>query len=370
MTHLFVGTTKGLFVLHSEDRITWNFSGPFCDGAPVNHVDADAISGQVWAVGGGDWDGAKVWCGDLSDGTWRATLLANGQMDEWLKNDPEFAEELGQAPNPDAPFKGQIDAMWSIKKVGGSLYAGTKPAMLLRSDDDGATWSKVSALTDQPGAENWNPGGAGLTLHTIVSDPSDADKIWVGISAAGVFATEDAGATWEQRIRRANDDDGTVGSCVHNMVRANEDADILYQQNHHGVFRSHDGGRSWVDITAGLPSSFGFPIAVHPTDSKKIWVLPLNGDSQGRYPPDASAAVWHSQDAGDSWVKQQSGLPAENCYFTVLRQAMSMDAETAPGLYFGTNSGSVFATLDEGKTWTEIASHLPTVLCVEAFTLG
>ncbi|MEO1197724.1 MAG: hypothetical protein AAFX39_00620 [Pseudomonadota bacterium] len=215
-------------------------------------------------------------------------------------------------------------------------------------------------------------------MHTIVSDHADPAKLWVGISAAGVFATEDAGQTWERRNRRSNTSanvragqdhsDAEVGLCVHNMVRAavpKSDGDLLYQQNHHGVFRSADGGRSWSEITAGLPSTFGFPIAVHPDDPKTIWVVPLNGDSLGRYPPDAAAAVWRSRDGGETWQAARTGLPQENCFFTVLRQAMAVDHGNPVGVYFGTNSGSIFASADEGESWQEIARHLPTILSVE-----
>jgi hypothetical protein len=153
-------------------------------------------------------------------------------------------------------------------------------------------------------------------------------------------------------------------------VRAPGAPDRLYQQNHQGVFTSPDGGRSWQEITAGLPSSFGFPIAVHPREAATAWVIPLNGDSIGRYPPGASAAVWKTSDGGASWAKQQAGLPAENCYFTVLRQAMATDAADPAGVYFGTNSGSVFMSRDEGESWDEIARHLPTVLCVEVMGRG
>jgi photosystem II stability/assembly factor-like uncharacterized protein len=149
------------------------------------------------------------------------------------------------------------------------------------------------------------------------------------------------------------------------MMRAPGDGDLLYQQNHHGVWRSANGGRSWDDISAGLPSTFGFPIRVHPRDPDTIWTLPLNGDMAGRFPPDAAAAVWRSRDGGETWEARRDGLPQTACYFTVLRQAMAGDERDPAGLYFGTNSGSVFASRDEGETWDEVARHLPTILSVE-----
>jgi photosystem II stability/assembly factor-like uncharacterized protein len=297
-------------------------------------------------------------------------------MDDWAANDADFAKMIGWTDEP-LPFGDSFSQIWSLGQADGTLYAGTKPASLLSSRDGGQTWDKIESLTDHPSAESWNPGAAGLVLHTIVSDPSNPKKVWLGISAAGVFATEDGGATWERRNRLSNTAagdrhdhpaaprDGETGHCVHNMMLAPGTKDLLYQQNHHGVWRSADGGRSWDDITEGLPSTFGFPIRVHPRDPDTIWTIPLNGDSIGRYPPDAAAAVWRSRDGGKNWQAMREGLPQESCFFTVLRQAMAGDAREPAGVYFGTNSGSVFASLDEGDSWHEIARHLPTILAVE-----
>ncbi len=380
---VLAGTSKGLFLLRSDGaRRDWRVEGPLCDGWAINHAIGDGTRGALWAAGGGAFFGAGVWRSLDNGATWDSALLADGQMAEWIRNDPDTAAFFGKAPQPPAPFTGEVEALWSLGRAAdGTLYAGGKPAMLYASRDDGASWAPVTGLNAYPGREGWTPGAVGLTLHSIVPAP-DPERLWLGISAAGVFATEDGGATFERRNRLSNagacqhahhpaaPGGGETGLCVHNMVRADAGGDLLYQQNHHGVFRSRNGGRSWDDITAGLPSTFGFPIAVHPDKPDTLWTLPLNGDMDGRFPPGAAAAVWRSRDGGDSWEACRSGLPQTACYFTVLRQAMAVDRAETPGVYFGTNSGSVFASLDEGDSWTEIARHLPTVLSVEVMVAG
>lgn len=350
---LLVGTTKGLFILRDTGaRQGWQVTGPFCDGMGINHATNDPQTGDIWAVGGGGWFPATVW--RCRDGVWSSST---------------------------AGFDTDVQSVWSILHDGDRLLAGTKPAALYESRDGGATWQKLPALNEIPGAEAWQPGAAGLTLHTILSDGKGG--LWVGISAAGVFFSPDGGKSWQQRNRRGNRPgpagslprdwgDGVefraedqIFSCVHNMSFGAEPG-LIYMQNHQGVYRTRDGGLIWEEITEGLPSTFGFPIAAHPRDPGRIWTFPLNGDSQGRYPDGAAAAVWSSGDGGETWQAKRTGLPQEACFFTVLRQAMSVDRHTPAGVYFGTNSGSIFATRDEGESWTEIARHLPTVLAVEA----
>ena len=352
---VLLGTKKGAFILESDrERRAWDLRGPFCEHWPMNHVKADPATGTIYGGGGNEWFGPAVWKSeDLGE--------------SWTHSSEGLAYETGAAP---------IKSVWSVAPCGSCLYAGVEPAGLFRSDDGGQSWRHIAGLQQHPTRPHWQPGGAGLILHSLVPHPTDPRQIWIGISAAGVFHTADGGETWEPRNTGTRCDFlpeeqryPEFGQCVHNLVMAPGMPDRLYQQNHCGMYRSDDGGRHWQSIEAGLPSSFGFPAAAHPVDPATLFLLPLNGDVKGRYCPDGKAAVWRTRDQGMSWQALREGLPQKNVFFGVLRQAMATDRLTPAGVYFGTTGGALYASADEGEGWRRIAEHLPAILSVETLVV-
>ncbi len=352
---VLLGTKKGAFILDSDvNRRSWELRGPFCETWPMNHVIADPAAGTIYAGGGNEWFGPAVW---------KSTDLGA----TWSHSSEGMAYPAGETP---------IKSVWSVAPASGCLYAGVEPAGLFRSDDEGRSWQHVEGLQRHATRPHWQPGGAGLILHSLVPHPDDARQLWVGISAAGVFHTADGGETWEARNRGTRADynpDGEkypeFGQCVHCLVMAPGLPDRLYQQNHCGMYRSDDGGRQWQSIEAGLPSTFGFPAASHPRDPATLFLVPLNGDVAGRFVPGGKAAVWRTRDRGETWQKLDRGLPDGHVFFGVLRQAMATDRLDPAGVYFGTSTGAVFASGDEGDSWTCLAEHLPTILSVETLVV-
>ncbi|MFC7398286.1 WD40/YVTN/BNR-like repeat-containing protein [Chelatococcus sp. GCM10030263] len=352
---VLIGTKKGAFILESDaERRGWDLRGPFCETWPIQHVVADPATGRIFGAGGNPWFGPAVWRSDDFGATW--THSSEG-----------LAYATGEQP---------VKAVWSLAAGHGRLYAGVEPAGLFRSDDGGLTWTHLEGLQKHPSRPEWNEGGAGLILHSLVLHPEDERQIWVGISAAGVFQTSDGGETWEARNRGTRADfmpeDQRYpehGQCVHCLVMAPGKPNRLYQQNHCGMYRSDNGGRSWQSIEAGLPSSFGFPAAVHPRDPERLYLIPLNGDIAGRYMPEAKAAVWCTGDGGETWGDRREGLPQQSAFFGVLRQALATDSLEPAGVYFGTGSGSLYASTNEGESWTCVAQHLPTIASVETLVI-
>ncbi len=351
---ILVGTTKGAFLLSSDDRENWSIRGPLCGGWPINHVVGDVATGTIYGAGGNEWFGPAVW---------KSTDLGK----TWTHSSQGLAYAEGEQP---------IKSVWSLAPRNGDLYAGVEPAGLFRSGDHGETWEHINGLRDHPSRAKWQPGGGGLILHSIVPHPQDDQQIHVAISTAGVFHTADGGATWTPRNQGVRCDYlpedqryPEFGQCVHGLTMAPGMPERLYQQNHCGMYRSEDGGQSWQSIEAGLPSTFGFPAVAHPRDPDTLYLLPLNGDIAGRYVPDGKTAVWRTRDRGDTWQALRDGLPQHNAFLTVLRQAMAADPLEPAGIYFGTSSGALFASSDEGDHWTCIAEHLPLISSVETMVV-
>jgi hypothetical protein len=347
---LLVGTRKGLFVLDGEaDRDGWAVRGPLCEGWPIHDAIVDPKSGAILAAGGSNWYGPAVWRSEDLGETWTHSSEGLTYGDDAEK----------------------ITTIWNMAAGPDALYAGVEPAGLFRSRDDGATWEHVEGLTNHPTRPEWVPGNGGLILHSIVPHPTDTDRVWVGISSVGAFETQDGGATWETRnkgVRAGFQPDvfPEFGQCVHKLVMAADGGEHLYQQNHCGVYRSSDGGRQWEEITAGLPTEFGFPMGAHPRDPKTVWTIPLTLPEDGRLMPEGHAAVWRTNDGGDSWIRSDDGLPKHDAYVGVLREAMAVDRLDPVGVYFGTSTGQLYGSRDEGRSWSMIADNLPAIWSVEA----
>jgi photosystem II stability/assembly factor-like uncharacterized protein len=353
MTELLVGTKKGLFVLEGEPGAPYTVQARVFAGEPVEFAVRDPRSGRVFAAMTSPFYGPKI-------------MYADDPAGEWT--------QAGGVELPEGGDKA-LERIWVIApgESDDLLYAGGDPGVLFESRDGGVTWELNQALWEHPTRETWQPGGGGLCLHSIVPWPGDPDRLTVAVSAAGVWHTDDGGASWRRgngglvpRYAPEDADPDTVGLCVHHLERAQERPERLFMQFHGGVYRSDDAGESWIDIGAGLPSDFGFPMMVDPSDPDSAYVIPLSADTD-RVTPDGRVRVYETRDAGTTWAPRGDGLPQEDAYLTVLR--LAFDRETSNGsleLYFGATSGDVYGSADAGATWFSAAAHLPPVYSVNA----
>lgn len=356
---VLVGSRKGAFVLESTPaRAEWTVRGPYLAGQNVMHLAFDPRTDTMFAAVGDPWFGSRVYRSADLGHTW----------DE-PQTGPAFPAETGLT----------LEKIWNVTpgrpEEPGVVYAGVEPAALFRSSDGGGTWDFVRSLNDHPTRSTWEPGAGGLCLHTIVLDPVDLQRMYVAISSAGVFRTTDGGATWETANRGTRNnflpDQEPVypeyGQCVHKVVMNPAEPARLYQQNHCGVYRSDDGAASWVEITEGLPTDFGFGIAVHPQNPDTVWVCPSISGYE-HWVPGAEMAVYRSRDRGASWTKLTRGLP-QGAFVNVLRDAMAVDTLPTPGVYVGTNTGQLFHSADEGDSWHLAPALLPVINSVETAVL-
>jgi hypothetical protein len=299
-----------------------------------------------------------------------------------------YSDDLGRTwVEPETPaiaFPARTEAAlvraWQFVPAGdeqpGVVYAGVEPHALFRSDDGGVTFSLVEGLWDHPDRPHWMPGGGGACLHTVLIHPDDPKRLLVAMSAAGVYRSSDGGASWEAankgiKVAHVPEEESfpEFGQCVHKVARHASRPDRLFAQNHFGVYRSDNGGDEWTTIEAGLPSTFGFPVLVHPRQPDVVFGFPLVADGE-RWPPEARCRVYRSDDAGETWKPLDNGLPKEPYYAAVLRDALSSDNGEPAGIYFGTRLGEVFASTDDGESWSTLATHLPDVLSVRAAVIG
>jgi photosystem II stability/assembly factor-like uncharacterized protein len=365
---VLVGTRKGAFVLTSDGkRERWDISGPHFAGWEIYHLKGSpAEPNRIYASHSTGWFGQLIQRSDDGGRTWEP--VGNRFVYEGV---PGTHQWYDGTPHP-----------WEFKRVWhlepsltdpDLVYAGVEDAALFRTTDAGQTWQEVPGLREHGSGAHWAPGAGGLCLHTILLDPRDSARMFIAISAAGAFRTDDGGRTWRSINRGLKsegipDPDAEVGHCVHHIAMHPSRPNVLFMQKHWDVMRSVDAGESWVEVSGNLPTDFGFAIDVHAHEPDTIYVVPIKSDSE-HYPPDGKLRVYRSRSGGDEWEPLTNGLPQQDCYVNVLRDAMAVDTLDSCGVYFGTTGGQVYASPDAGETWAAIVRDLPAVLSVEVQTL-
>src|SRR5215471_13241211 len=387
---VLVGTKKGAFILNSDGkRAKWKVSGPFFAGWELYHLKGSpADPNRIYASQTSGWFGQIIQRSDDGGKTWHQPGTPPGEPTNTPDGMPKgesnkFAYDAAAKPLTTHQWYDGTQHPWEFKRVwhlepsltdADTVYAGVEDAAIFRSTDGGQNWKELSGLRGHGTGPNWQPGAGGMCLHTIILDPSNPKRIWIAISAAGAFRTDDGGGTWKPINRGLHslyipDPTAEVGHCVHHIAMNKSRPGVLFMQKHWDVMRSDDGGDSWREVSGNLPTDFGFVIDVHAHQPETVYVVPIKSDSL-HYPPDGKLRVYRSRAGGEDWEPLSNGLPQSDCYVNVLRDAMAVDSLDSCGVYFGTTGGQVYCSPDSGDSWAPIVRDLPSVVSVEVQTLS
>ena len=365
---VLVGTRKGAFVLRSDaGRKKWEVDGPFFGGWEIYHLKASPVDpDRLYASQSTSWFGQMIQCSNDGGKTW-----------EVAGNKFVYDGDAGTHTWYDGtPHPWEFKRVWHLEPSlhdPDTVYAGVEDAALFRSQDAGQNWEELPGLRRHCTGSSWQPGGGGLCLHTILLDPIDEKRMYIAISSAGAFRTDDGAETWRPinrglKSHHIPNPSAEVGHCVHRIAQHRDRPNVLFMQKHWDVMRSDNAGDSWQEISGNLPTDFGFVIDVHAHEPETVYVVPIKSDSE-HYPIDGQLRVYRSRIGGDEWEPLTNGLPQSNCYVNVLRDAMAVDSMDECGIYFGTTGGQVYASADGGDHWMPIVHDLPAVLSVEVQTL-
>ncbi|PYU33237.1 MAG: hypothetical protein DMG31_09410 [Acidobacteria bacterium] len=390
---VLVGTRKGAFVLTSDGkRERWDVSGPHFAGWEIYHVKGSpADPNRIYASQTSGWFGQIIQRSDDGGKTWIQPGTPPGEQKAAQQGPPKgesnkfvynSSPENGGRPLTTHQWYDGTQHPWEFKRVWhlepsladpDTVYAGVEDAALFRSTNGGQNWEEIAGLRGHGTGPRWQPGAGGMCLHTIVLDPSNAKRMFIAISAAGSFRTDDGGKTWRPINRGLKsqylpDPAAEIGHCVHRIAAHKSRPNVLFMQKHWDVMRSDDGGDSWREVSGNLPSDFGFVVDVHAHEPETIYVVPIKSDSE-HFPPEGKLRVYRSRTGGNEWEALTKGLPQSDCYVNVLRDAMAIDSLDACGVYFGTTGGQVYASRDAGNNWAPIVRDLPAVYSVEVQTL-
>jgi len=389
---VLVGTRKGGFILSSDGkRKQWDVSGPHFGGWEIYHIKGSPVDpNRLYASQSTGWFGQIIQRSDDGGKTWHQPGTPAGEPTTTPEGMPKgesnkfVYETSGEAGQPlgthlwydGTPHPWEFKRVWHLEPSltdPDSVYAGVEDAALFRSSDGAKNWQELPGMRGHGSGSRWQPGAGGMCLHTIILDLSDAGRIFIAISAAGAFRTNDAGETWRPINRGLHsqylpDPTAEVGHCVHRIAMHRSRPDVLFMQKHWDVLRSDDAGDTWQEVSGNLPSDFGFVIDVHAHEPNTIYVVPIKSDTE-HYPPEGKLRVYRSRVGGNEWEALTKGLPQRDCYLNVLRDAMAVDSLDPCGVYFGTTGGQVYASADAGDSWAPIVRDLPAVLSVEVQTL-